>query len=219
MRARSLIDIAARGAPPLVGSLPPYTTSFDLTENPISEGGKWVNGEVDGVEWNNVKTNGAGAFATAYPTPGHYDDCIAHLNTSFITFAANQYCEGVVYRAGGYSNGHEIELLLRFQISANNARGYEVYWSTNNGLVIVRWNGALDSFDGLNSTTLVANDGDVLRAEISGSTITVKRNGGTVLTASDSTFASGQPGIGLNSFDPSAVFTSFGWSSWQAGDL
>jgi hypothetical protein len=33
-----------------------YTTNFPLTENPISEGGNWVNGAVVGLDWSNVST-------------------------------------------------------------------------------------------------------------------------------------------------------------------
>jgi hypothetical protein len=33
-----------------------YATSFSLTENPISEGGKWINGGVTGLDWGNVQT-------------------------------------------------------------------------------------------------------------------------------------------------------------------
>ena len=36
-----------------------YSTSFGLTENPISEGGVWINGAVTGVDWNNVQTSAA----------------------------------------------------------------------------------------------------------------------------------------------------------------
>ena len=33
-----------------------YTTNFPLTKNPISEGGRWVNGFTTGLDWNNVFT-------------------------------------------------------------------------------------------------------------------------------------------------------------------
>jgi hypothetical protein len=34
-----------------------YTTRFSVAENPISEGGKWVNGKTVGLDWSNVATN------------------------------------------------------------------------------------------------------------------------------------------------------------------
>ena len=34
----------------------PYSTSFPLTETPISEGGNWINGQTVGLDWKNVNT-------------------------------------------------------------------------------------------------------------------------------------------------------------------
>src|SRR5438046_7973905 len=31
-----------------------YTTNFPLTENPISEGGNWINGLTNGIDWSDV---------------------------------------------------------------------------------------------------------------------------------------------------------------------
>jgi hypothetical protein len=198
-----------------------YSTSFALTENPISEGGKWVNGKADGLSWNNIATaNGLSVATHRMLTAPPYDDCIAHLSKSFMTFGNDQYAQGTVHRVAGYQLGHEIELLLRFQITANNARGYEIYWSTNTGLYIVRWNGALNSFTPLYTVSPgLANDGDVVRAEASGSTITVKINGRVVLSGSDNTWTNGQPGIGLNPYDPNSDMAGYCWSDFTAGDL
>src|SRR5437016_5611565 len=35
-----------------------YTTDFALTEDPISEGGNWINGLVVGLDWRNCATAG-----------------------------------------------------------------------------------------------------------------------------------------------------------------
>ena len=120
-----------------------YSTNFGAIENPISEGGRWVNGKAVGLDWNNVQSVPGAAYAAAYVTG--YDDPIAVLNT---TFAANQFAEGTVRRATGYSPGvsHEIELLLRFRIAAHSARGYEILWGVTGELNIVRWNGPLGNY-------------------------------------------------------------------------
>lgn len=202
-----------------------YSTNFGAIENPISEGGRWVNGKVAGLSWNNVRTDSGKAYASQFVglSGSRYDDCLAHLNTSF---AANQYAQGTVSRVSGYRNRsdkHEIELLLRFQITANSARGYEVLWGQDGEIYVVRWNGPLGSYTALssipNSPANMAVDGDVLRAEIVGSVIRVYRNGTLVLTSgADSTHTTGQPGIG---FWPTAGSTlaSYGWKSFQAGNL
>src|SRR5260221_14050462 len=42
----------------------PYTTTFSRAENPISEGGKWRNGQTDGLDWTDVRTTPGFAFGT-----------------------------------------------------------------------------------------------------------------------------------------------------------
>jgi len=198
-----------------------------LTENPISEGGRWINGKAVGLNWNNVQTVPGKGYASVLSgsTGSRYDDSIAHLSTSFATYSPNQYAQGAVFRAAGYNpgaSGHEVELLLRFQITANNARGYEVLWGHSGYLAIVRWNGPLGSYTplydpGVGSIS-VPLDGDVLRAEIIGDTITVYKNGLLVATVSDSTYATGQPGMGFWPID-GATAANLGWKSYQAGNL
>ena len=60
-----------------------YTTNFPLTENPISEGGKWINGKKDGVDWTDVRTTPGLAFGTEIggnrPELEKYDDATALL--------------------------------------------------------------------------------------------------------------------------------------------
>jgi hypothetical protein len=210
-------DPTASGAP--AGS---YSTNFSLTENPISDGGKWINGKAVGLLWNNVQSVPGKAYASDFTgVPSRYSDPIAHLTTSF---TANQYAQGAVSRVPGYRNiidKHEVELLLRFQITANSARGYEVLWGQDGELCVVRWNGSLGSYSLLgsclpDSASNMAVDGDVLRAEIIGTVIKVYKNGSLVLTASDSMWTDGQPGMG---FWPTAGATlaSYGWKNYQAG--
>jgi hypothetical protein len=201
-----------------------YSTNFTSTENPISDGGKWINGKSVGVDWNNVQCGGGKAYATAIATG--YNDDIAILNTSF---TANQYAQGTVSRASGYSPGvsHEIELLLRFQITARNARGYEILWGVTGELNLVRWNGPVgnytpfgDAGGGYGPNVGAARDGDVVRAEITGNTVKVYINNALAhtFTDPDSTWNTGQPGIG---FWPtgSATPSNYCWKSFSAGNL
>jgi hypothetical protein len=197
-----------------------YSTNFSSTENPLSEGGKWVNGKAVGVDWNNVQSISGKACAAAFVSG--YDDPIAVLNTSF---SPNQFAQGTVSRAAGYAPGasHEIELLLRFRVTTRSARGYEVLWGHSGELNIVRWNGPLGSYTPLGGTygpnIGAAVDGDVLRAEIIGSVIRVYKNGTLVLTGpSNTTWADGQPGIGF--FPRSgATLANYGWKTFSAGTL
>lgn len=200
-----------------------YSTNFPSSENPLSDGGKWINGKTVGIDWNNVLSVPGAAYAADYVTG--YRDPIAHLNTAF---TANQFAQGTVKRAAGYSPSasHEVELLLRFRITARSARGYEILWGQSGEVNVVRWNGPVGSYTPIGGTygpnLGPAVDGDVLRAEISGNIIRVYKNGTLALTRDVSTVGSvwtdGQPGIGF--FPRSgASLQSYGWKSFQAGSM
>ena len=212
-------QIVFTGKAPSTGAVSiPYITSFPLTENPISEGSVWVLGATDGLAWHDVETGSGNAYGNT--TVAGYDDCIAHIRAP--TWPANQYAKGTVYLAGGYSPSpnHEIELHLRFQITANNARGYEILWGLAGYIAIVRWEGGLGSFTPLYDpgpgSFPVPVNGDVLKAEIVGSNISVWRNNVLHVTVTDTTWASGQPGMG---FWPTTGTTpaNFGFSDLELG--
>jgi hypothetical protein len=194
-----------------------YTTNFPLTENPISEGGKWINGGVTGLDWGNVQTTAGLAFGTTLSTT--YADPTAVLTG---TWGADQQAQATVKLTTGISACcHEVELRLRSTITAHSAKGYEINCSVASGspyVQIVRWNGPLGSFTYVNTTgaTGCAN-GDVLKATIVGSTITVYKNGTQVLQGTDSTYTSGAPGIGF--YDQADNYWyNFGFSSFTASD-
>jgi hypothetical protein len=177
-----------------------YTTSFSTTENPLSENGKWTNGGDVGLDWQNVRTT-AGTPNKAYGTGVSYDynDCIAVLSG----FPANQSAEATVYLAAGYTppSSHEIELLLRFQVSAHNARGYEInFWAGGSGVQVVRWNGRMGDWTELRNTGTGPQGlvtGDIVKAQMIGNTVTVFKNGTVISTVTDDTFKDGNPGMGF----------------------
>ena len=212
---------------PPCSTVPPaaYSTIFPLVENPISEGSMWTGGKTVGMVWNDMETvAGRGAVGRSLMnTPSRYSDNAAVLNT---TFSANQYAQGTVYKAAGYTAGggsHEVELYLHFQITPNNARGYEVLWGIQGYIAIVRWNGPLGNYTalydpGLNSAP-VPQDGDVLRAEYSNGVIKVWINGVLKATTTESTWVDGQPGMGTWPVDGAANPLNMGWKNYQAGSL
>jgi hypothetical protein len=187
---------------------PAYSTNFDLIENPISEGGKWINA---GGSWTNVQT----ANGLAYGTNGAantYDDSYAHLSG----FPANQQGEAVIVRSPTLVGApHESELLLRWADSPGNARGYECLFNFQGGVQIVRWNGPFGDFTVLGGGDLgrPLASGDVVRARIVGNVITAYIDGGLVAQVTDSTWSVGQPGIGFfrrtQGTSADLAFTSF----------
>ena len=180
-----------------------YATSFDLTENPISECGHWpVQGGLTGLDWTNVRTGGGLAFGTLTGLGG-YEDSIALLSG----FAANQRVTATVHFTSNRSAAtgtHEVELILRGSYTAHVQHLYECNLgyagATGWYSQIVRMNGAIGDFTDI--TTSVSplpdiKDGDVFTAEIVGSVISTYVNGVKTTTATDATHATGQPGIGF----------------------
>jgi len=176
-----------------------YQTEFSLTQNPISEGAVWSRAR---NTFTNVRTANGTAFGTNGPANA-FDDSYALLRG----FGPNQTAEAVIERSPNLNTNvtHEVELLLRFSDDAITARGYECLFALFGGVQIIRWDGGLNSGSmnfrditvdrGVPRTPL--KTGDVIKASIIGNAISVFINGTLVATATDSTYAMGQPGIGF----------------------
>jgi len=179
----------------------PYSTSFPQAETPISEGGNWINGQAVGLDWKNVNTKPGlayGADASGNPT---YNDPTALLTGSW---SPDQTIQGTVFTVNQQTGSvyEEVEFRLRSTISAHVNSGYEVnFRATHDGsqyVEIVRWNGPLGNFTYIQHVSGPGlNNGDVVKASIVGSVITAYINGVQVAQGTDSTFTSGNPGIGF----------------------
>ncbi|HLZ30731.1 MAG TPA: carbohydrate-binding protein [Chloroflexota bacterium] len=204
----------------------PYTTSFPATENPISEGGAWLNGKAVGVDWHDVRTTPGSAFGTQDGTVGGtaaYADSTAILNG---TFGPDQEASATVINndTGGDWNA-EVELRLRSTMTPRSSTGYEItFRARRDGSAycgVARWNGALGNFTSLanqSGTQCAISTGDVIRATIIGSTITGYRNGTPIFQVSDGMFTSGNPGMGFFLRNLSQVGNSanFGFGNFTA---
>ena len=186
----------APAPPPPPNAAVTYSTTFDLTENPISEGGRWFN---TGTLWTKVRTENGLAFGTNGPQ-NTYDDSYAYLSG----FGPNQQVEAVVQVDSALlGDPHEVELLLRWADSAVNARGYECLFHFNGSVQLMRWNGPFGSFDeipgatGRKSAGRALVTGDVIKATINGNTIVAYLNGVELSRVTDSMWTIGQPGIGF----------------------
>jgi len=209
---------ATGGGPP--GAPMTYSTNFPATENPISEGGKWINGGLVGLDWTNVRTNAGLAFGTESGSNG-YDDSTAVLAGNW---GPDQTAQATVHTINPNSNiFEEVELRLRTTIVAHSITGYEInFRCTSDGsqyVQIVRWNGPLGSFTYVSTTTGPGlHDGDVVKATITGSTITAYVNGTSVLQGTDGTYSSGSPGTGFFLGGAAVVNSDYGFTSFAASD-
>ena len=200
-----------------------YTTNFPLTEDPISEGGKWINGKVTGIDWANVRTTPGLAFGTQTDTV-NYDDTTAILAGSW---GPNQMAQATVHTVNQNSGMfEEVELRLRTSISAHSITGYEInFRCTSDGtqyVQLVRWNGPLGDFSYISGGAIGPglHDGDIIKATIIGSTITAYINGKQIAQGNDSTYTSGSPGMGFYIQGGKASQQSdYGFKSFTASDL
>jgi hypothetical protein len=149
-----------------------------------------------------------------------YDDSYAYLPG----FPANQSASAtiVLNTTATDANTREAELLLHWSDSAHSATGYEINLQYMGAYVqIVRWNGAFGDFTMIGGVTNLPNKpktGDVFKATIVGNVITVFYNGTQIAQATDSTYATGNPGMGFFIRAPAAN-TDFGFSSFTATGL
>jgi chitodextrinase len=204
-------------------SLRPYSTNFLLKESPISEGGNWINGKADGIDWSDVQTVPGLAYGTQSGSNG-YDDSVALVSG---TWGPDQTVQATVHSVNqSLSYFEEVELWLRGSISGHSITGYEINFrctgSFNAGYTqIVRWNGPLSSFTYVNFTGNGVNgvkDGDVVKANITGSTITVWVNDVQVAQGTDTVFTSGNPGMGFYLQGAAGVNSDFGFTNFLATD-
>ena len=200
-----------------------YTTNFSLIENPISEGGHWINGLTNGIAWFDVATTPGKAFGTQTGIGPNYADSTALLTGSW---GPNQTVQATVFiAASNTTTFQEVELRLRSSLSAHSCTGYEILFSVNPSdpyAQIVRWNGPFGSFTGLDGrVSPVVHNGDVVKATAVGSTITCYINNTAIFSVNDTAYPSGNPGMGfyLQYYnEPVAIASNYGFSSFTASD-
>jgi hypothetical protein len=192
--------LCALGPVPPAGFCQTYTTTFAGTENPLSEGGRWSN---DGLDWTNIRKDHGLACSTQSGIEAgkfQFNDSYAVLSG----FPPDQeaWGEARISKPNSAYN-QEVEILLRFTSSPHNTTGYECLARCIDGnssyLEIVRWDGLVGKFTYLSRNHgkgFGLKNGDTLKASIIGNVITVWVNGVQKAQATDSTFKTGNPGIG-----------------------
>jgi hypothetical protein len=197
-----------------------YTTNFSLTEDPISEGDHWIGGRTVGLDWSNIQTTPAHAYGAVLSSV-NYNDPTALLTGSW---GPNQTVEATVYSVNPSDAIYEeVELRLRSTLSPHLCTGYEIDFRVSSSsaayLAIVRWNGAVGDFTYLmtyRGSRYGVSNGDVIKATMIGTTIRVYKNGTLIGGATDRTYTSGAPGIGMDG--PVGTNSNWGFSSFTASD-
>lgn len=213
-------DAAGASGDPSTGGTS-YSTSFALTESPLSEAGVWHH---EGLDWTKVDTAQGVAFGTqelgvSRSGPEGYNDSYAYL----AGFPADQQASAVVALGTiDTSCTHEVEILLRWADSPHVARGYECNVAYDGSYAqIVRWNGPVGDYMYLGEGNVPGgmHDGDTVSASVVGDTITLSVNGTVRATSKDSTFTDGNPGVGFwRGSSGCGTLGDYGFTSFSAGE-
>jgi hypothetical protein len=88
-----------------------YSTKFPNAENPLSEGGVWINGGTVGLDWHDCVTTPGFAFGTQ-PATIVFDDSTCLVSGSW---GPDQTVEITVHTAtpGAHAQFEEVEVRLR----------------------------------------------------------------------------------------------------------
>ena len=183
-----------------------YSTGFDTTEDPLSEGGALIAGP---GAYNNCQAASSNLRPSAINSNSAF-----YLNSPSI--GADQYSQGT-YAAATVTQFFGLYVRMA---SSTDADGYRAQCNTSTGDVTIgrRTDTGTLSTTALGSayTSTGLAENKVLRLEVSGSTFTLKIDGvqfGT--TRSDSTYSSGQPGA--DCFSSSTAHNAL--KDWEGGDL
>ena len=199
-----------------------YSTRFPGVENPISEGGNWINGQAAGIDWANVRTTPGFAFGTESGKV-NYDDSTALLAGAW---GPNQTVQARVRSLNQKQDVYEeVELRLRSSLLAHQATGYEIDFRCSKRAKayseIVRWDGPLGRFTYLKrgeGSRYGVKNGDVVKATIVGDVITVYVNGVQTLKVTDHAYTGGSPGMGFYIQEASSGNDDYGFTSFEASD-
>jgi hypothetical protein len=196
-----------------------YSTRFPADEDPISEGGIWLNGRKDGIDWANIQTKNGLAYGETISLKvserraeqgddidvpvGDYNDPEAILAG---VWGRNQHVKAVVFSRNQTDKYYqEVELRLRSTLVPHGIPGYEVFFrplkAEGGYSEIVRWEGPIGGWKSLcrkNGPEFGIKNGDVIEATIIGNAIKGYINGVEVTSATDGTYPSGNPGMGFN---------------------
>ena len=201
-----------------------YRTDFPLNENPISEGGAWLNGRKDAIDWIDVVSADGYAYGEvsrmtvaerrveqsnlapeddAAAPVGDYDDPTAILAGAW---GRNQHGRARVYSKNPTDEYfQEVQIRLRHNMRANFCDGYEVFCrclkSDEAYAEIVRWNGVIGDWTSLARQEGIeygVQHGDIVEA----------------ISVVDDVVTGGAPGIGFN-FYVSTTNVDHGFSHFE----
>jgi hypothetical protein len=174
-----------------------YTDDFTASADPL------------GGSWTTITGQGAMRSVVGIVEPSNSTGDAGSVYSGG-TFATNQWCEADITTLGTGGGGQGIGLAVRAVTNSFYRLVMDGSGSSNMELGKIV-NG---SFTSLATRTVTYVDGQVLRLEVSGTTLKIIYNGSQVgATVSDNAILSGKPGLAYSS-----LATSSELDNWKAGD-
>jgi hypothetical protein len=195
--------------------------TFPTVENPLSNSGDWISASPSavGTHYGACAVAVSGRLTSTQITDSGFTDCTVILAGPW---GPNQ----TVHATVNYTNGieeNEIRLRTFYGAAGSNAIfGYELN-CTQNYVEIVRW----DGFSGgavqfqllIHDVTNHCNNGETETATVNSAGLFTLTTATKSTTATDTTYTTGAPGLGLNTFTSSGGVNSDHWySSFNATD-
>lgn len=211
-------------------ALQSYFTNFPNTEDPLSEGNRWIGGFTVGGSWNDVRSLGGLATLSAVDhQTGDFNDQTALLlpNPGFASWRPNIRITGIAkHNPPATTNFRELEFRFRSALSAGVNSGYELNFGV--GALspysqLMRWNGPHGSFDPINADIagipLIVEDDEVV-ADLIDHAIRIFVNGdqkgaANIAAIAGTVFDTGLPGVGFYN----NISTNYGWKSIRVEEL
>lgn len=200
-----------------------YVSTFNTTQNPISEGGNWQHSDTTTTP---MKISGGHAFGTQSGSGGT-NDSIAYL----LNFGTDYEIEGTLFidpGIGGFGGSHEIELWLRVDDTGSqfsttfgptSTIGYEINIPSDGSFMsLARFKDptSLQDFTGaIRPGGGVPQTGDRFKIRVDGHRIRCFYNGTVRIDYTDNGaryIATGGPGMGAFISNP-ALNTNFGFDT------
>lgn len=151
-----------------------------------------------GTEWTTVTSDGAFSILSNSAVPTSYpSDSAEYYNA--ITPGNDQWCQAVFPTIGTAGGGVGTGLGLGLRMATGTRTYYRLVACAAGTELGVRDSGG--TYSTLKTDTTAWANGDTIYFEVSGTTLTVKRNGSTIsaLTTTDSTLSSGRIGVTYSS--------------------
>ena len=184
--------------------------NFSTVENPLSDGGNFTT--ISDTAFTNALQVVSGNLCectTVNKVGGSYwsgltwsNDQYSEITIATSTGGLQQFI--VLVRQGAFNSGTHYVLNLATSATPSSSK-YTLLKYVANALTLL-----------ISPTTMTVTVGDVWRLSVTGTTLSVVRNGITLATVSDSSITSGSPGLGIG---PATAITDAQVNLWAGGGV